>query len=98
MSEIFSELPDDVRELIEAPLLPFDQLESVDGRGDVYDLGERGGDSIKVHLLYRKVANTVLVHLEDEREGEEIEKAVPSDRALDAFNHPFAYTAKREAA
>jgi hypothetical protein len=35
----------------------------------------------------------VTVAVEDERLGDRFQIAVPPDRALDAFYHPFAYAA-----
>ena len=59
------------------------------------ELDRREGDGIAVSLLWRKDSNVVSVAVYDDRTGEEFELAVPGDRALDAFAHPFAYAAGR---
>jgi hypothetical protein len=61
------------------------------------ELAYRETDGLKIQLLYRQVGNTVLLHLIDEKLGEELEFPVPNDKALDAFDHPYAY-AQPEAA
>jgi hypothetical protein len=59
------------------------------------ELDRREGDGIVVALLWRKSLNAISIELIDDRTGEEIEFIVPSDRALDAFRHPFAYAARQ---
>ena len=52
---------------------------------------ERESEEVRVELLYRKVAGEVLVHLVDFREDNDLTFPVPSDKALDAFRHPYPY-------
>jgi hypothetical protein len=46
-----------------------------------------------VRLLWHPRANSVTVSVEDDRAGDRFHLAIESDRALDAFYHPFAYAA-----
>jgi hypothetical protein len=44
-------------------------------------------------LLWHPHQNAVTVSVEDVRAGDRFQLAVPADRALDAFYHPFALAA-----
>jgi hypothetical protein len=44
-------------------------------------------------LLWHPANHELTVSVEDIRAGDRFQLAVPPDRALDAFNHPFAYAA-----
>ena len=57
------------------------------------ELAARTSDGIRVRLLWHPRANAVTVSVEDARAGDRFHLAVSSDRALDAFYHPFAYAA-----
>jgi hypothetical protein len=57
------------------------------------ELAARESDGIHVLLLWRPDANALTVSVEDDRVGDRFELEVAPDRALDAFYHPFAYTA-----
>jgi hypothetical protein len=57
------------------------------------ELASREGDGVHVLLLWHPQDNTLTVSVKDARAGERFEIAVERDRALDAFNHPFAYAA-----
>jgi hypothetical protein len=57
------------------------------------ELDQREGDGMLVSLLWRRARNVVSVAVHDGNTGVEFELIVPPDRALDAFNHPFAYAA-----
>jgi hypothetical protein len=57
------------------------------------ELASREGDGVHVLLLWHPQDDTLTVSVEDARVGERFEIAVERDRALDAFNHPFAYAA-----
>ncbi|MGZ8688231.1 MAG: hypothetical protein ACXWZP_07365, partial [Gaiellaceae bacterium] len=57
----------------------------------VRELAHREADGIAVTLVWDPVGDRVSVLVSDARTGDRFEFAVPSDRALDAFNHPFAY-------
>jgi hypothetical protein len=57
------------------------------------ELAARESDGIHVLLLWHPDENGLTVSVEDSRAGDRFELAVASDRALDAFYHPFAYAA-----
>jgi hypothetical protein len=55
------------------------------------ELAYRSGDGIEVSLLWSRLTDSVTVLVFDLRTGEAFDFAPPRDKALDAFNHPFAY-------
>ena len=55
------------------------------------ELHHRSADGIEVSLLWSRRTNTLTVAVEDSRSGESFELPAPADRALDVFEHPFAY-------
>jgi hypothetical protein len=57
------------------------------------ELAHRTGDGIEVALLWTKSTDRVAIAVADTRSGEELEFEVDGSRALDAFNHPYAYAA-----
>ena len=57
------------------------------------ELAHRASDGIEVTLLWSKRANRVTLAVSDSRTGDEFQLAVAPERALDAFEHPFAYAA-----
>ena len=57
------------------------------------ELAHRTGNGIDVALLWTESTNTVTIAVVDEHSGEELEFDVDGSRALDAFNHPYAYAA-----
>ena len=57
------------------------------------ELAARESDGIYVALLWHPGDDALTVSVEDVRVGDRFELAVAPDRALDAFNHPFAYAA-----
>lgn len=57
------------------------------------ELAHRTGDGIDVTLLWTKSTNRVTIAVADSHSGEELEFEVDGSRALDAFNHPYAYAA-----
>jgi hypothetical protein len=57
------------------------------------ELAHRTGNGIEVTLLWTKSTNTVTIAALDTHSGEELEFEVDASRALDAFNHPYAYAA-----
>jgi hypothetical protein len=60
------------------------------------ELDRRSHDRIDVRLLWRECDNRVLVAVADEKTGERFSVDVrESERALDVFQHPFAYAAWR---
>jgi hypothetical protein len=58
-----------------------------------HELAHRAADGLDVALLWRRSAGMVTVSVSDRRSGDSFELLVPGDRALDAFNHPYAYRA-----
>jgi hypothetical protein len=67
--------------------------QTIDAAQTSRELAAREGDGVHVLLLWHPQDNTLTVSVEDARVGERFEIAVERDRALDAFNHPFAYAA-----
>ena len=57
------------------------------------ELAHRTGNGIAVTLLWTKSTDIVSIAVVDEHSGEELEFDVDASRALDAFNHPYAYAA-----
>ncbi len=57
------------------------------------ELAARESDGIHVLLLWHPRENTLTVSVEDARLGDRFQLAVPPERALDAFYHPFAHAA-----
>jgi hypothetical protein len=57
----------------------------------VRELAYRVNDGIHVLLLWHPADDSVSLSVDDERTGQSFELPVPGDRALFAFNHPFAY-------
>lgn len=57
------------------------------------ELAARESDGIHVALLWHPAENALTLAVEDARIGSRFELVVASDRALDAFYHPFAYAA-----
>ena len=53
----------------------------------------RESDDLHVQLLWDRITDAVTVAVEDLRAGDRFHLAVAHERALDAFYHPFAYTA-----
>jgi hypothetical protein len=57
------------------------------------ELAHRTTNGIDVTLLWAESTNTVTIAVVDTHSGEELEFDVDRSRALDAFNHPYAYAA-----
>jgi hypothetical protein len=57
------------------------------------ELAARESDGIQVLLLWHPIENALTVSVEDSRVGDGFQLAVAPDRALDAFYHPYAYSA-----
>jgi hypothetical protein len=80
------------------------RVRSVAGRGRIVEatamtsststeLHHRSADGIEVSLLWSRQTNALTVAVEDSRSGEIFELPAPADKALDVFEHPFAYAA-----
>jgi len=56
------------------------------------ELAHRTSNGLDVALLWSRCSGRVVVAVADLRTGESFTVDAPSDRALDVYNHPFAYT------
>jgi hypothetical protein len=61
------------------------------------ELAQRENDGIAVTLLWHSVTDRLTVTVRDWRTGEGFDLAATARNALDVFNHPFAYAARRPA-
>ena len=59
------------------------------------ELAYRLNDGIEVSLLWDTRTNHLIVRVGDQKAGDSFRFVVESDRALDAFEHPYAYAAAR---
>jgi hypothetical protein len=57
------------------------------------ELAHRESDGIEVTLYWAKSDGSVVVEVIDHGNEQIFEVTVPSERALDAFHHPYAYAA-----
>jgi hypothetical protein len=57
------------------------------------ELAARESDRLRVRLFWHAEENVLSVSVDDSSSGHLFEFAVPRDRGLDAFYHPFAYAA-----
>jgi hypothetical protein len=57
------------------------------------ELHHRSADGIEVSLLWSRITNALTVAVDDSRSGLSFEVPAPADRALDVFEHPYAYAA-----
>lgn len=58
---------------------------------ELVELAERNADGIEVRLLWNRAAGTTIISLFDRKTEEQFSVTVDSQRALEAFNHPFAF-------
>jgi hypothetical protein len=61
------------------------------------ELAQRSGDGLEVTLLWDPRDDALTVVVQDTREGARFEIPVEGARALDVFEHPFAYLARYQA-
>jgi hypothetical protein len=61
------------------------------GHPELRELDHRRGDGFDVTLLWSARSGKVYVAVEDARTNEAFRIVVEPARALDAFNHPYAY-------
>ena len=62
----------------------------------IRELDHRSGDGIEVWLLWAPADDRLIVSVHDARSGEAFEiDVVPAEKALEVFQHPFAYAAFR---
>jgi hypothetical protein len=60
------------------------------------ELDRRTGDGVDVRMLWRPSANRVTVVVHDAVTGDRFDvEVLPTDRAYDVFDNPFAYAALR---
>ena len=71
--------------------MQFTQTTSPKGGTQMTELAYRSSDGIDVSLLWSKTTNQLFVAVADGRTGDRFTVDAPRDRALDVFNHPFAY-------
>jgi hypothetical protein len=57
------------------------------------ELHHRSTDGLEVTLLWSRLTNALTVAVEDQRSGVSFCLPAPADKALDVFEHPFAYAA-----
>ena len=55
------------------------------------ELASRVNGGLEITLFWHPLDNSTSVEIHQEATDETISFRVPSDRALDAFHHPFAY-------
>jgi hypothetical protein len=66
-------------------------LMNTTSEGTIRELASRERDGLAVILFWHEAEDSVTVSVADSRTGDRFELAVKSERALDAFYHPFAY-------
>lgn len=59
----------------------------------ITELHHRSADGLEVSLLWSRRTNRLTVAVEDSRSGVSFELPAPAEKALDVFEHPFAYAA-----
>ncbi len=60
------------------------------------ELAHRTSDGIDVTLFWTEPSDRVTISVVDTRSGEILEFEVAGSADLDAFNHPYAYAARRD--
>jgi hypothetical protein len=55
------------------------------------ELAHRSSNGIDVALLWSRTTNRLFVAVADDRTGERFTVDAPREKALEVFNHPFAY-------
>jgi len=63
---------------------------------DRRELAHRSSSGVDVHLFWNPTTDSLVVDVRDLR-GPLFELVAPHDKALDVFDHPFAYWRLREA-
>ena len=59
------------------------------------ELAHRSSNGIEVSLFWGPASGEVVVEVVDHSSEQSFELTVPSERALDAFHHPYAYAARQ---
>jgi hypothetical protein len=68
-------------------------MSTTSSRDKTQELACRENDGLAVVLLWHPTNDCVTVSVADARTGDRFRLAVERERALDAFYHPYAYTA-----
>jgi hypothetical protein len=68
-----------------------------DGRSPVRELAQRLSGTAEVLLLWQPESDRVELSVHDSATGAGFQIEVAPDNAIDAFHHPYAYAARREA-
>ena len=61
-----------------------------------HELAHRAGNGIEVTLYWREDDNTTSIEIWHAASGQTLVFPVERERALDAYNHPFAHLAARD--
>jgi hypothetical protein len=59
------------------------------------ELDSRSSDGLEVSLLWQPETNRLSVSVSDAKTGDDFVLDVDPVEAMDAFNHPYAYAARR---
>jgi hypothetical protein len=59
------------------------------------ELAHRSNHGVNVQLLWSRSTGDLVVAVDDIRTGESFTLDAPRERALDVFNHPYAYATPR---
>jgi hypothetical protein len=59
------------------------------------ELAHRANDGVEVGLFWHIDADRLVLVVDDARSGDLFELEVAASEALDAFEHPYAYAARR---
>jgi hypothetical protein len=59
------------------------------------ELAYRASDGVEVTLLWSGLDNRLTVQVSDAKSGDIFELEAESDKALEVFNHPYAYATFR---
>ena len=59
------------------------------------ELAHRNSNGVDVSLLWSRRTGRLVVNVTDVRTDDSFTLDAPRHRALDVFNHPFAYAARR---
>jgi hypothetical protein len=74
-------------------MLAADLLAIATGADAMTELAHRRSNGLDVSLLWNRRTGRLVVAVLDERTEETFTLNAPRDRALDVYNHPFAYSA-----
>jgi len=78
-------------------MLAADVLAIATGADAMTELAHRRSNGLDVSLLWNRRTGHLVVTVLDERTEECFTLDAPRDRALDVYNHPFAYSSRQAA-